>query len=154
MQTLEPIWAAKINGRRWPSASTAVAADRIYTVGTDSGHKKAGGLYGFSAQNGEVAWMQGFGHGLLWRDGYRYYDGGSGSSTAVISGERVLYVGADDGLLRALNVEDGGLLWQYDLGAPVASSPAVCGNAVFVAALDGNVYAFRASRDSHGPLSD
>ena len=154
LQTLEPIWAAPINGRRWSSASTALAADRIYTVGSDSGHKKPGGLYGFSARNGEVAWMRGFGRGLLWRDGYRYYDGGSGSSTPAISAERVLYVGADDGLLRALNLEDGELLWQYDLGAPVASSPAVCGNAVFVAALDGNVYAFRASLDSHGPLSD
>ena len=146
-EKLQPQWTAPIHGRRWGSASTAILKDRIYTTGSDSGHKKAGGFYAFDAGSGEIAWFHGFEGCILWRDGYRSYSGGSGSSSPAISGGQIIYVGADDGNLRALNIEDGEALWKYDLGSPVASSPAVSGNAVFVAALDGNVYGFVSMAD-------
>jgi outer membrane protein assembly factor BamB len=36
----------------------------------------------------------------------------------------------------------GSLVWSYEIGAPVSSSPAVAGGRFFVAAEDGRLYAF------------
>ena len=45
----------------------------------------------------------------------------------------------------ALNASTGALLWSYETGAPLFSSPAVANGVVYVGADDGNVYALNAS---------
>jgi outer membrane protein assembly factor BamB len=41
-----------------------------------------------------------------------------------------------------LGLADGRERWSYEIGEPVASSPAVAGGMVFVGCDDGGLYAF------------
>ena len=56
-----------------------------------------------------------------------------------------VFVGSNDGNLYAFDVNGSGgnpvLLWQYQTGGPVRSSPWVDNGVVFVGSDDGNVYA-------------
>jgi outer membrane protein assembly factor BamB len=63
------------------------------------------------------------------------------TSSPVIVGE-IVYFGASDGYFYALEVNSGSMVWRYRLGVPIASTAAVSGNAILVAAWDGTVYAF------------
>ena len=62
-------------------------------------------------------------------------------ASPVLSGD-IVYVGASDGALYALNRKDGQLLWKHAMGAPVLATVAVSGNALFVSDFAGNVYGF------------
>ena len=62
-------------------------------------------------------------------------------ASPVLSGD-IVYVGASDGALYALNRKDGQLLWKHAMGAPVLATVAVSGNALFVSDFSGNVYGF------------
>ncbi|MFC1760650.1 PQQ-binding-like beta-propeller repeat protein [Planctomycetota bacterium] len=63
----------------------------------------------------------------------------------VYESEGRAYVGAASGFLYCLDTKDGRLLWKYRLSDWVRSRPLVLGNRVFVATLDGGLYALRAS---------
>ena len=62
-------------------------------------------------------------------------------ASPVLNGD-IVYVGASDGALYALNRKDGQLLWKHAMGAPVLATVAVSGNALFVSDFSGNVYGF------------
>jgi outer membrane protein assembly factor BamB len=58
-----------------------------------------------------------------------------------------LYIGADDGSLHAIDADSGELIWRFETGGAVRSSPAVVLNAqepadpiLIVGSLDGTVY--------------
>lgn len=68
----------------------------------------------------------------------------TGMSAPVVAGD-VLYVGADNGRLHALEAATGKELWSISLGLPVKSWPAVSGNALFICDYDGNLWAFTGS---------
>ncbi len=61
------------------------------------------------------------------------------SSPAVVDG--ILYVGAMDGNLYAVNVNSGFLAWTYAAGASIYSSPAVSDGNVYFLSTDGVVHA-------------
>ena len=61
------------------------------------------------------------------------------SSPAVVDG--VLYVGALNGNLFALDASSGDFLWDYSAGASIYSSPAVDGGKVFFLSTDGAMHA-------------
>lgn len=67
-------------------------------------------------------------------------DSGNQSHPAV-QGD-VLYVGANDGFMRAYDLADpdGKLLWKKDLHSEVLSSPAVTPESVIVGSMDSHVY--------------
>lgn len=69
------------------------------------------------------------------------YDTGSliSSSPAVVDG--ILYIGAMDGNLYAINTNSGSLAWLYNAGVPIYSSPAVNQGNVYFLSTDGIVYA-------------
>lgn len=101
---------------------------------------KNGALEGFRASDGASLWTKTVGPQL--------YDmePGWGSvratpGTPAIANETV-FAGSLDGNLYALDLQTGAELWRYEIGVPVASSPAVSGNMVFVAAEDAHLYAF------------
>ena len=52
------------------------------------------------------------------------------------------YIGGIDGKVYGIDIITGKKAWEYTIGAPVASSAAVSGNAVVIGAYDGNIYAF------------
>lgn len=85
-----------------------------------------------------VAWNA-FNGDVLWRAALP--GGTTGSSPAVANG--VLFIGSDEGRLRAYDAETGQLLMMSaDLGSPFKASPAVADGIVFGAVEDGTVYAF------------
>jgi outer membrane protein assembly factor BamB len=63
------------------------------------------------------------------------------TGSPIVTGN-VIYFGATDGFFYALNAGDGQLRWKFNLGAPVLSTPAVSGNALFIASFNGNIYCF------------
>lgn len=62
-------------------------------------------------------------------------------ASPVLSGN-VLYIGASDGYLYALNRQTGQLLWKHAMGAPVLGTVAVSGNTLFAVDFSGNIYGF------------
>ncbi len=59
-------------------------------------------------------------------------------SSPVVSGSWLWLAGAD-GLLRALSLESGALVWQANLGTPLVSGLAAAGDFLVVASYDGTV---------------
>ena len=57
----------------------------------------------------------------------------------------VVYFGASDCNVYALNAADGTKLWSYKTGDYVESSPAVSDGVVYIGSNDGNLYALRTS---------
>jgi outer membrane protein assembly factor BamB/tRNA A-37 threonylcarbamoyl transferase component Bud32 len=64
------------------------------------------------------------------------------SSPVVENG--VLYIGAYDNNLYALNAENGNFLWKYAADGGIGSSPCVSGETVFVGSQDRSLYAVNA----------
>ena len=70
----------------------------------------------------------------------------------VASG-RAIFAPAMDGKLYALD-ENGALLWEYDLGAPVVSNPALLERGIVVATVEGKLSVLRATESSHGAAQE
>lgn len=68
---------------------------------------------------------------------------GFNSSPAVAAG--VVYVGNDDGVLRALSISDGAPRWTYTARGPIESSPTVADGAVYFGDDDGLFHAVSAA---------
>jgi outer membrane protein assembly factor BamB len=64
----------------------------------------------------------------------------------------VVYVGADDGNVYALDGATEAELWTFTTRLGVFSSPAVANGVVYVGSEDGYVYAFRPGE--HGHVTD
>jgi outer membrane protein assembly factor BamB len=66
------------------------------------------------------------------------------SPAAVANG--VVYVGAGDDNLYALNANTGALMWLFTTDGPISSTPAVANGVIYVASQDHSVYALSASK--------
>jgi outer membrane protein assembly factor BamB len=64
----------------------------------------------------------------------------AGSSTPIVAGE-LAFFGHDDTSLRAVD-RQGVLKWEYRLGTPIKTAPAVAGNLLFVHDYAGNLWCF------------
>jgi outer membrane protein assembly factor BamB len=62
--------------------------------------------------------------------------------TSPVLAGNVVYIGASDGFIYALDKTNGTLLWKHDTGAPVFATVTISGNALFAADFSGNVYCF------------
>ena len=103
-----------------------------------------GVLLALDATTGKQLWATPTGKALLDLIPYRFDEPGIVSSP-TISGN-VIYVGANDGLLYAVDKRNGKVLWRADLGSPVTASPVLSGNTLFIGAYDGKVYAFTSAQ--------
>lgn len=63
------------------------------------------------------------------------------TSSLVLAGD-FLYVITRTGQLAAIDVREPAIVWRYDLGTYVDSTPAVSGNALFITGRNGALYAF------------
>jgi len=97
-------------------------------------------VHGIRASDGVTLWTRTFGPDLLQMH-LGYVNDACTSSSPAIAGS-VVYIGALDGCLYALDLFTGAELWKYFVGAPIASSPAISGDFVFVGASDGHLWAF------------
>ncbi|MGI5819062.1 MAG: PQQ-binding-like beta-propeller repeat protein [Armatimonadota bacterium] len=121
--TGEQLWTAPVTSRQRGIYTSPVVADgRVYAF--DDEH-----LYALDLQTGEV----------LWQLELAAADVVTGS--AAISGDHLYFV-QSAGLVTAVNVETREVVWSHDLGVRVDSCPAISGNALYVAARDGTLYAF------------
>ncbi|MDP6555693.1 MAG: PQQ-binding-like beta-propeller repeat protein [Pirellulaceae bacterium] len=67
----------------------------------------------------------------------------AGSSTPIIAGD-FAWFGHDDTSVRAIN-RDGDVVWEYRLGTPIKTAPAISGNLLFVHDYAGNLWCFAGS---------
>ncbi len=66
----------------------------------------------------------------------------SGNQSHPVVKDDILYVGANDGFMRAINLADpqGALLWKTNLNSEILSTPAVTTGSVIVGSMDSHVY--------------
>lgn len=69
----------------------------------------------------------------------------AGVETSPVASQGVVYIGASDGYLYALDLSTGIIKDRYNLGAPVFSTVAVSGNSLIVCDFAGNIYCFSSS---------
>jgi len=103
------------------------------------------GLVALDRQTLEQKWNTVFDNALVFTVPYSSPFSAPFSSTVetspVLAGN-VVYVGASDGTVYAIDPATGKKLWRHELGAPVFSSPAISGNTLVVTDFGGNVSAF------------
>jgi outer membrane protein assembly factor BamB len=123
-------WSVNLSG---PSATTpAVSGNTVVAGGT-------GSVQAFRFDNGQLLWTFPIGTSPLKMSPYNNtFASLAGSPTIVGS---TVYVPCGDGRLYALSLASGSLLWSMNLGTPILSAPCISGNAMFLTAFDGHVYA-------------
>ena len=47
-----------------------------------------------------------------------------------------------DGVLFIHDIDDGSELWQYEIGSPIVSSPAIYKQKIIIGSNDGEIYVF------------
>jgi outer membrane protein assembly factor BamB len=77
---------------------------------------------------------------LLWT----FKTGGPVKSSAVISGGKV-FIGSNDGQIRALEFASGRQLWAFKAGSAVLAPPLLANNALFAGDMDGDFYSINAA---------
>ena len=70
-----------------------------------------------------------------------------------VASERAIFAPAMDGKLYALD-QNGVQLWDYDLGAPVVSSPVLLERGIVVATVNGRLSVLRPTLQSHGAAQE
>lgn len=78
---------------------------------------------------------------LIYSSPYSKYPACTVETSAVLSGD-IVYFSASDGVIYALQLQDGRLLWKYETGAPFFASLTLSGNSLFAADFGGNIYCF------------
>lgn len=70
-----------------------------------------------------------------------------------VASERAIFAPAMDGKVYALD-QNGVLLWDYDLGGPVVSSPVLLERGIVVATVEGKLSVLRPTLQSHGAAQE
>jgi outer membrane protein assembly factor BamB len=111
-----------------------------------------GAIMGFRAADGAMLWSHPVGVEIF--DMAQTTRDLPGSEGAAAIADSVVYVGSLDGYLYALDLLTGAELWNWNLGIPVGSSPAISGNMLFVGASDGHLYGFVSTTPFVGTSSE
>lgn len=101
----------------------------------------ADGVVAIDSETLEVKWRFKTGRSLILTAPSMDDPVSSVEGSPVLSGD-IVYIGASDGVLYALDRKTGVLLWKHEVGTPILSTVAVSGNALFVSDFSGNIYAF------------
>lgn len=105
-------------------SSPSVGYRDVVYFGSDDG-------YVYAVRDGQLVWKSG--------------PFGRVRSSPVMGSDGSIYVGSNDGYLYALSQEDGSVLWKFNVGSWIVTSPAVSRLAdrdiIYVTAGDGNLHA-------------
>jgi outer membrane protein assembly factor BamB/predicted phosphodiesterase len=99
------------------------------------------GLIALDRETLTEKWRHAPGDALVYTAPYTRKVSATIETSPVLAGDATVLATASDGSLTALDRKSGNVLWKAMTGAPFLSSPAISGNAVFVADFSGNVYA-------------
>ncbi len=99
------------------------------------------GLVALDRNTYEQKWIFRTGEAMLYSAPYATTPAAMIESSPVLSGGMV-YIGGLDGVLYVLDAEKGTMLWKQPLGAPIFSSVAISGNALYVSDYAGNTSCF------------
>lgn len=153
-RTGEVLWRCPLGA----SVRNSIAIERGKVLAQDV----HGQLYAVDAETGTVSWKKDLeigvvpplNDGLVASQGVVYagtgkmlwasYIGNRPSTveTSPLVAGGIVYVGASDGVIYALDAAKGTLLWKHATGVPVFASMAVSGNCLYAADFSGNVYGF------------
>ncbi|MFC2081279.1 PQQ-binding-like beta-propeller repeat protein [Bacteroidota bacterium] len=106
----------------------AVYSERLY-IGNSKGK-----LFALDISDGSVLWS--YEADEITGAAYQYY------SAPAESGDRI-FIGGAGSMVYCLDASEGSLLWKYKVSDWVRSKPLVIGDMVYVATMDGNLYALR-----------
>ncbi len=96
-------------------------------------------LYALDTKTGDELWRVGASETLVSPLPYKVY-ARAFTAPAVVTGGLV-WAGAADGVLRAIDLQTGEVRWSTDLGAPILCGVAPAGEYLFVATYDGTLHA-------------
>ena len=121
-----------------PSRPMAVTNDRLFVPGAPAGEWAPTRLYGVERATGEVEWS---------------YGSRREFSSRPVVGEGTVYVGGGDGLMYALDRDDGEERWTYEVNRNymVNNEPVVVGETLYVGPVDNRVYALVEGGDAREP---
>jgi eukaryotic-like serine/threonine-protein kinase len=120
-------WRARTEGR--VRGTPAVAGNRVFVGSVD------GRVYAFDLVTGKQQWRYDTEGASLHSENFGFDRRSIQSSPAVVNG--VVFVGARDGMLYALDANAGTLRWRYDHKISwVIGSPAVADGMVYVGSSD------------------
>lgn len=69
---------------------------------------------------------------------------GDGVVSSPTYSDGIIYFGADDGSIYAVDAATGRQVWKHTTGGPAPSSPAIAGGMLYAASYDGRFYALNA----------
>lgn len=119
---------------RGGTGSPALAHGVIVVPGT------AGAIEAFRASDGANLWTKAVSAELFdMEQGWGAVRATPGTPAIA---DHVVWIGSLDGNLYAIDLDTGAERFRFPLGTPIASSPAISGNMLFVAAEDEHLYAF------------
>ena len=75
------------------------------------------------------------------------FDAGDFLKSSVVVSGGVAFVGADTGIIHAVDIETGKEKWQYKTGMGIEAPPLVHDGIVYIGSTDGFLYAFDAGND-------
>lgn len=117
-------WKSRIPSGTISYSAAAVAGGLVY-----AGTNTSGVVYAFDTRTGAIRWSFQTGGKNVW------------AGPSVAGG--IVYVGADDENLYALDAGSGAKVWSYNAGTPIVNTPAVVNGVVYLGA--GALYALSAS---------
>ena len=118
------------------ATSTPLVTDDEIIFGTS-----ARGVVAVDRKSLEVKWNFQTGKSMIYTVPCQGDPAASVETSPVLSGD-IVYVGASDGYLYALDRKTGILQWKHAMGAPVLGTVAISGNALLSVDFSGNVYCF------------
>lgn len=118
------------------ATSTPLVTDNEIIFGTS-----ARGVVAVDRKSLEEKWHYQTGKSMIYTVPCQGDPASSVETSPVLSGN-IIYVGASDGYLYAIDRKTGSLQWKHAMGAPVLGTVAVSGNALFTVDFAGNVYGF------------
>lgn len=118
------------------NTSTPLVTDNEIIFGTTDR-----GVVAVDRKSLEEKWHFQTGRAMIYTVPTQCDPGAAVETSPVLSGD-IVYIGASDGYLYALDRKTGLLRWKHAMGAPVLGTVAVSGNALFAVDFAGNVYGF------------
>ena len=122
------------------ATSTPLVTEKLIIFGTITN-----GLVAIDRENFEEKWSINTAPSLVYTGPYETSPSNSVETSPIRVGNHVFF-GASDGVLYGVNLDSGKLEWSHEVGAPVFSSMATSGNAIFVSDYSGNVYGFTSNK--------